>query len=214
MDDKPKIRILVADDHEMVRHGLTIFLRAFPDFELVGEAANGVEAVALCEQLTPDVVLMDVQMPDMDGIAATRLIREKHPGSQVLALSTFKDKDAVRDMLKAGAAGYLLKDTSIEEMANAIRAAFTGKMTLSPEAARALIESPSLSHRPYQMLSDREREVLILMIDGLNNVEIAEKLMIARSTAKFHVSSILSKLGASSRVEAVRFALQRGLISR
>jgi len=211
MNEKPKTRILVVDDHEVVRHGLTMFLRAFPDFDLIGEAADGREAVDLCEQLSPDIVLMDVQMPEMDGVAATRLIREKCPNTQVLALSTFKDKDVVRDMLKAGAIGYLLKNTSIDEMANAIRAALAGKMTLSPEAGHALVDTPSSATRSYQSLSEREREVLTLMVEGLNNVEIAERLTIARSTVKFHVSSILSKLGVSSRIEAVRLALQNGL---
>lgn len=213
MDKARIIRIMVVDDYEVVRRGLTIFLRALPDFELVGEAANGHEAVALCEQLTPDVVLMDVQMPEMDGITATRLIAEKSPTSQVIALSTFMDADLVRAMLKAGATGYLLKNTSIDEIANAIRAAFAGKITLSPEAARVLVESPG-SAMPYHSLSEREREILTLMAEGLNNVEIAEKLMIARSTVKFHVSSIFSKLGANSRIEAVRLALQNGLIEQ
>ncbi|MCC7447399.1 MAG: response regulator transcription factor [Anaerolineae bacterium] len=206
------IRILVVDDHEVIRRSLTIFLRAFENFELVGEAANGREAVALCTQTKPNVVLMDMVMPEMDGVAATRAIRAQDPNIQVIALSTFKDEALVRDMLKAGAVGYLLKNTTIDELASAIRAAFNGKLTLSPEAARALIDTPPRPSPASYNLSERELEVLQLMAEGLNNVEIAERLVLARSTVKFHVSSILAKLNVSSRVEAVRLALQSGLI--
>jgi len=212
MNPSSPIRILVVDDHEVIRRSLTIFLRAFENFELVGEAANGREAVNLCAQTKPNVILMDMVMPEMDGVAATRAIRAQNPDIQVIALSTFKDESLVRDMLKAGAVGYLLKNTTIDELANAIRAASSGKLTLSPEAARVLIETPPRPSPTSYNLSERELEVLQLMAEGLNNVEIAERLVLARSTVKFHVSGILAKLNVSSRIEAVRLALQAGLI--
>ncbi|NWF67572.1 MAG: response regulator transcription factor [Chloroflexi bacterium] len=203
---------MIVDDHEVVRRGLSLFLRPIEDFELVGEAANGFEALAACEALQPQVVLMDVMMPELDGAAATRAIREKFPQIQVIGLTTFKDEALVREMLKAGAVGYLLKNMSVDELASAIRTALTGKLTLSPEAAQTLLQSPVAPRVSGYNLTDRELEVLKLMIDGLNNVEIAERLVIARSTVKFHVSSILAKLNVNSRVEAVSLALQAGLI--
>jgi NarL family two-component system response regulator LiaR len=207
-----KIRILIVDDHEVVRRGLSLFLRPFEDFELVGEAGNGVEALALCDKLKPDVILMDLQMPEMDGATATRAIREQHPHIQILGLTTFKEEALVRDMLRSGAVGYLLKNSSIDELAGAIRAAMTGQMVMSQEAAQVLLESQPIAKPIQYNLTERELEVLRLMIDGLNNVEIAQRLIIARSTVKFHVSSILAKLNVSSRVEAVSLAIQSGLV--
>lgn len=214
MTDTKPIRVLLVDDHAMVRSGLGAFIYAFDDLELVGEASNGEEAVRLCQRVEPDVVLMDLKMPVMDGATATGLIREKSPRIQVLALTSFKEKELVEGALQAGAIGYLLKDISADELGNAIRAAVQGKPTLSPEAAQVLIEATRFPADKIGFdLTDREREVLALMVEGLNNNQIAERLIISISTAKFHVSSILSKLGVASRTEAVAVALQNNLVT-
>ena len=206
------VRVLIVDDHAVVRSGLSAFLMAYDDLELVGAASGGREAVALCEELNPDVVLMDLVMPDMDGAAATRALRERCPDVKVLALTSFKEDDLVTGALQAGAIGYLLKNVSADELANAIRAAKAGKPTLAAEAARALIHSTTQPRPPGHDLTAREREVLALMTQGLNNPDIAERLIVGRSTVKFHVSSILGKLGATSRTEAVAMALQHKLV--
>lgn len=212
IENKP-IRVLLVDDHAVVRSGLAAFLTAYDDLELAGEASSGERALALCQKIQPDVVLMDLVMPGMDGAAATRKIREQSPQIQVLALTSFKEQELVQGALQAGAIGYLLKDISAYELANAIRAAYSGKPTLAPEAAQALIQA---ARAPVQKLgadlSEREREVLSLMVEGLSNQQIAGKLIVSLSTAKFHVSSILSKLGVSSRTEAVSIALQNHLV--
>ena len=208
-----RIRVIIVDDHAVVRGGLRLFLLAFEDLELVGEAGNGEQALRLCEQAQPDVILMDLVMPGMNGVQATRKIREGYPQIQVIALTSFDEEDLVQRALEAGAISYLLKNVSASELAAAIRAAHAGRSTLAPEAAQALIESTRPSRLGYD-LTDREREVLAVMIEGMSNAEIAESLTISRSTAKFHVSSILSKLGVSSRAEAVSLALQRHLVSQ
>lgn len=207
------IRIMLVDDHAVVRSGLSTFLMTCDDMELVGEAASGEQAVEMCQKVKPDVVLMDLVMSGMDGATATRLIRERCPEIQVIVLTSFKEQELVQGALQAGAIGYLLKDISAEELANAIRAAYAGKPTLAPEAAQALIHATRLpADRIGFDLTDREREVLALMVRGLNNVGIAERLVISHSTAKFHVSSILSKLGSASRTEAVAIALKNKLV--
>jgi NarL family two-component system response regulator LiaR len=185
----------------------------YDDLELVGEASNGQEAVRKCEELHPDVVLMDLVMPEMDGASATKVIRERWPDIQVIALTSFPEEDLVQRALRAGALSYLLKNVSADELAHAIRAARSGRSTLAPEAAQALIHAAT--HPASTLgndLSPREREVLQLMVEGLNNPDIAERLVVSRSTVKFHVSSILSKLGVSSRTEAVALALQQKLV--
>ncbi len=213
-DSEPPIRVLLVDDHAVVRSGLSAFLLAYDDLELVGEAGSGEEAVRLCEQVRPDVVLMDLVMPGMDGAAATQAIRERCPEVQVIALTSFKEQELVQSALKAGAIGYLLKDVSADELAKAIRAAVAGKPTLAPEAAQALIEAARApAEKPGFDLTPREREVLALMVEGLSNPQIAERLVVSRSTVKFHVSSILSKLGAASRTEAVSLALKHDVAS-
>ena len=207
------IRVMLVDDHAVVRSGLGAFLYAFDDLELVAEAGSGEEAVRLCEQAQPDVVLMDLVMPGMDGAAATQAIRERCPNIQVIALTSFKETALVEGALQAGAIGYLLKNISADELADAIRAAHAGQPTLAPEAAQALIQAtrrpPPLGHD----LTPREREVLALMAEGLNNPEIADRLVMSRSTVKFHVSNVLSKLGATSRTEAVSLALKHNLVT-
>lgn len=213
MTEIKRIRVLIVDDHTVVRNGLGSFLIAYDDFELVGEAKNGEQAVRMCEQCQPDVVLMDLVMPGMDGATATRLIRQKFPCVQVIALTSFKEREQVQSAIQAGAIGYLLKDISAEELARAIHLAHIGKPTLAPEAADVLIQAarnPEI--RLGNDLTEREREVLALMVDGLNNQQIAERLVVGLSTAKSHVSNVLSKLGVSSRTEAVSFALKNSIL--
>ncbi len=207
-----RIRVLIVDDHAVVRSGLTTFLQAFEDFELVGEAGDGVEALRVCAQAAPDVILMDLLMPEMDGIAATRAIREHYPDAQVIALTSFHDQDRVQAALDAGALGYLLKNVSADDLARAIRSARAGRPTLAPEATQALIHAARRPPAPGHDLTRREREVLALMVRGLNNAEIAKHLVVNRSTAKFHVSNILTKLGVDSRTEAVALALTHHLV--
>jgi NarL family two-component system response regulator LiaR len=213
MNDEKPIRVMLVDDHAVVRSGLGAFLMAFDDLELVAEASSGEQAVSLCVQARPDVVLMDLVMPGMDGAAATRAIREKCPDIQVIALTSFKEQELVQGALQAGAIGYLLKNVSTDELADAIRAAYAGKPTLAPEAAQALIQASQKPAMPPIELTDRELEVLELMVAGLTNPDIANRLVISRSTVKFHVSSILTKLNVSSRTEAVATALQNKLVN-
>ena len=208
----PRIRVLVVDDHAMVRRGLATFLKVFDDLELAGEAASGQAAVQLCVQLKPDVVLMDMVMPDMDGASATRLVRRQSELIQVIALTSFSEEILVQSALQAGAIGYLLKDVSADELAQAIRAAYAGRATLSPEAAQALVHAAGQPPKPGLDLTERERAVLALMVEGLNNTQIAARLTVSPSTVKSHVSSILSKLGVASRTEAVTLALRNRLI--
>jgi NarL family two-component system response regulator LiaR len=207
------VRVMIVDDHAVVRSGLSAFLMAYDDMEFVGDAGGGLEAVRKCPDLRPDVVLMDMVMPEVDGAEATRLIREACPHVQVIALTSYKEEELVQGALKAGAIGYLLKNVSADELANAIRAAYAGRPTLAPEAAEVLIRAAT---RPAQEsgpdLTDRELEILQLMVDGLSNPEIAKKLFVSRSTVKFHVSNILMKLGATSRTEAVSMAIHGHLV--
>jgi len=213
MSESKPICVLLVDDHAVVRSGLGAFLLAFDDLELVGEAGGGEEAVRLCDQVQPDVVLMDLVMPGMDGAAATRAIRERCPQIQVIALTSFKEKELVQGALEAGAIGYLLKNVTADELADAIRAAHAGRPTLAPEAAQVLIQATREPPSPGYDLTPREREVLALMVEGLSNPEIAERLVLSPSTVKFHVSNILSKLGVTSRTEAVALAVQSGLVA-
>ena len=207
------IRIMLVDDHPLVRRGLATFLMVFDDFQLVGEAESGEAAIQLCGQVLPDVILMDMVMPGMDGAAATRAIRQLVPQAQVLMLTSFKEGQLIKTALEAGAIGYLLKDVSADDLAWAIRAAHAGRATLSPEAAQSLVESANQPPAPGLDLTEREREVLALMIEGLNNTQIAGRLTVSPSTVKSHVSNILSKLGVASRTEAVTLALRHGLVA-
>ena len=210
---KGQIRVIIADDHVMVRSGLRLFLLAFEDLKLVGEAANGEEAIRLCAREKADVILMDMVMPVVDGVRATKEIRENFPKTQVIGLTSFYEAETIQKMLDAGALSFLLKSISATELARAIRDASIGKATISPEIQDLLrgrqFTSPNLSK--YD-LSAREREVLACIMGGLSNAEIAQELVISLSTAKFHVSRILAKLNVSNRAEAVSLGLQEGLV--
>jgi NarL family two-component system response regulator LiaR len=207
----PPIRVMLVDDHPMVRRGLATILMVFDDMKLVGEAENGEAAVKLCAEVQPDVILMDMSLPQMDGATATHAIRQQFPQIQILVLTSFKDGKMIKKALEAGAIGYLLKDVSADDLVRAIRAAYTGRATLSPAAAQALVEESSLPPVPGLDLTEREREVLALMIEGLNNTQIAGRLIVSSSTVKSHVSNILAKLGVASRTEAVTLALRSGI---
>jgi len=208
----PPIRVLLVDDHMMVRRGLATFLMVFDDLELAGEAADGKAAIQLCAQVKPDVVLMDLVMPEMDGATVTRAIRQQFPEIQVIALTSFKEEELVQNALQAGAIGYLLKDVSADDLAEAIRAAHAGRATLAPEAAQALVHAATQPAVPSYDLTERERAVLALLVEGLNNTQIAGKLFVSPSTIKSHVSNILSKLGVASRTEAAALALRHRLV--
>src|SRR5438105_3337397 len=211
MTTTKRIRVLIADDHAMVRSGLAAFLMASDDLELVGEASNGSEAVRACAETRPDVVLMDLVMPGMDGPTAIREIHQSFPDVHVIALTSFPEEDLVQRALESGAISYLLKNIGADELAGAIRGANAGRSTLAPEAAQALIQRTRVQPQAFD-LTPREREVLGLMAKGLSNPEIAQRLVVGRSTAKFHVSSVLTKLGVSSRTQAVALALQHRLV--
>lgn len=216
MTPSQPIRVMLVDDHTMVRRGLATFLKVFDDLKLVGEAADGEAAIQLCGQLDahilPDVILMDMVMPDMDGVTATGIIRQRFPTVQVIALTSFKEERLVQSALKAGAIGYLLKDVSAEKLAQAIREAHAGRSTLSPEAAQALVQAATQPPPPGHDLTERERAVLTLMVEGLNNTEIAERLVVSPSTIKSHVSNVLAKLGVAGRTEAVALAVRHNLV--
>ena len=211
MTPSQPIRVMLVDDHPMVRRGLATFLKVFDDLELAGEAVSGDAAIQLCAQVLPDVVLMDMVMPDMDGATVTRAIRRQFPMVQVIVLTSFKEEGLIQSALQAGAIGYLLKDVSADELARAIRAAHAGRATLSPEAAQALVHAATQPPAPGHDLTERERAVLALMVEGLNNTQIAERLVVSPSTIKSHVSNILSKLGVASRTEAVALAVRHHL---
>jgi len=206
------IRILIADDHSVVRQGLHMFLGLDPELEIVGEAANGLEAVSQARKLTPDVVLMDLIMPQMDGIAATEIIRYELPEVEVIALTSVLEDAAVVGAVKAGAIGYLLKDTQANELCKAIKAAAAGQVQLSPQAAARLMHEVRAPEHP-QALTERETDVLSLLANGKANKEIALQLHISETTVKTHVSNILTKLGVPSRTQAALYAVRIGLAS-
>jgi NarL family two-component system response regulator LiaR len=204
------IRVLIVDDHDMLRKGIASFLYSMPDLELVGEASSGSEAIELCAELNPDVVLMDLVMPEMDGVTAIQHIHSRQPDIHLIALSSFAEHDLVKSALKAGAAGYILKNVPAEKLAEAIRMANSGIAPLSPEITSNLF-APSESSTQFK-LTPREQEVLALVVEGFSNAEIAYRLGISQFTVKNHVSNILTKLGVASRTDAVRVAIQNNLV--
>jgi DNA-binding NarL/FixJ family response regulator len=206
------IRILIVDDHGVVRQGLRMYLALDPDLEVVGEAGNGAEALRLAHELEPDVVLMDLLMPVMDGIAATEAIRRELPGVEVLALTSVLEDSAVYGAMRAGAIGYLLKDTEADELCRAIKAAAAGQVQLSPPVAARLLREVPLPPHP-EPLTERETEVLQQLALGKSNKEIAAVLVIAEKTVRTHVSNILGKLGVASRTQAALYAVRSGLVS-
>jgi NarL family two-component system response regulator LiaR len=212
MTGERPIRVMIVDDHTVVRGGLCMFLLAFDDIELVAEAASGEEALQRCAAARPDVVLMDMVMPGIDGAETTRILRERYPHVQVLALTGFETGELVQNALQAGAIGYLLKNVSIDELASAIRAAHAGRSTLAPAAAQALVKATAAQAEHDYGLTERQKEVLALVVDGLSNAEIAEQLVISLATARYHVSAILSKLGATNRAKAAALAVRHNLI--
>jgi two-component system, NarL family, response regulator LiaR len=216
ISNKKAIRVMVVDDHAVVRSGLGAFLIAYDDLDFVGEAESGQQAIQLCEQLHPDVILMDIKMPGMDGVETTRRIQERYPQTKIIALTSFKDQESVHNALKAGAIGYLLKNASAEDLAEGIRAAHAGQVTLAPEATQALVQVARNLYdedKPGQDLTKREMQVLALLVAGKSNPEIAETLVVSLSTVKYHVSGVLSKLGVKSRTEAVAIAVQHNLVT-
>jgi len=207
------IRVMLVDDHNVVRSGLATFLKAYDDLELVGEARNGVEAVNLCHRYKPDVILMDLMMPEMDGIAATRAILADCPEIKIIAMTSFEEEELVQGVLAAGAISYLLKNVTSDELAAAIRAAALGRSTLSPEAAKVLVQATRSPKQPWLELTEREREVLNLVVQGQSNQQIADGMVISVATVKAHISSILSKLQVSSRAEAIAYAIKHKIVS-
>jgi NarL family two-component system response regulator LiaR len=213
-----KIRVILVDDHEVVRNGMRAYLDSRPDFEVVGEASSGAEAVGLVSQAVPDVVLMDLVMPRMDGVEATRRVRDISPHTQVVVLTSYHDDEYVFPALQAGALSYVLKDSRMEEVAEAIRLAAHGEALLHPRVAARVIKEVTGRRgqeiNPYVELTDREMEVLKLIADGLSNSDIAARLVISENTVKGYVSNILSKLHLNDRTQAAVYAWQKGIKRR
>lgn len=205
------IRILIADDHSVVRQGLQMFLSLDPELTVVAEAEDGVEAVALAQQHRPDIVLMDLLMPEMDGVAATAVIRRELPDTEVIALTSVFEDEKVIGAVRAGAIGYLLKDTKAQELCRAIHAAAAGQVQLAPQAAARLLREVRAPESP-EALTERETEVLRLLAQGLSNKEIAQQLVIGERTVKTHISNVLAKLNVTSRTQAALHAIRIGLV--
>jgi len=212
MNKSACIKVMIVDDHPIVRSGLGTMLQAFDDLELVGEASSGKIALARFRDMTPDVILMDMVMPQMDGLETTRAILDLCPDVKIIMLTSFTKDDMVQDALEAGATSYLLKDSSIDKLAEAIRLAHAGKPTLSPEATQALVKSKTGPLKIDPDLSDREKEVLSLVAEGLSNEQIAHELVISSATVRHHVSACISKLGAANRTEAAVMAVKHKLV--
>jgi len=210
MTDKNLIRVVLVDDHAQMHRIVHVILGATPDIKLVGQGANGQEAIALCEQYQPDIALMDVVMPVMDGIEATKVLHEHLPDIKILVLSSFQDHESVYAMLRNGAVGYITKDSLAEDLAETIRATFQGKMVFSSEVGAHLVSSPQPAVNFH--LTDRELQVLVLLAEGLTNQQTAQKLSISQSTLKFHMTNIFEKLGVQTRSEALVLAAKNNLI--
>lgn len=213
MTDSGTIKVMIVDDHPVVRRGLAAMLYAFDDLELVGQAGSGSEALTKCRLSSPDVILMDIIMPGMDGLATTRAVLDQFPNTRVIMLTSFAEEDQVEEALAIGASGYLLKNTPIDAMADAIRSAQVGQTTIGPEATQALIRARSSEPKPGFDISEREKEVLALVVEGLTNAEIAERLSISPATVRHHVSACISKLGAANRAQAAAMAVEYQILS-
>lgn len=212
MNEVRPIRVMIVDDHGMVRRGLAAYLLSAPDIEVVAEARDGREAIRICELEQPDIILMDLIMPELGGVAATRTIHNNWPEIQVIALTSFQEKELVQEALQAGAISYLLKNISGEDLAEAIRSSYAGRSMLAKEAVEALVRAEEEEDSIGRDLTMREREVLRYLKKGLTNPEIALELSISRSTVKAHVSNILSKLGVSNRAEAIALAIESHIV--
>ena len=214
-----KIRVLVVDDHTIVRDGICALLTLTADIELVGEAANGIEALEKVRQLNPDVVLMDIAMPIMDGMEATRRIHKEFPKAKVLVLTQYDEKDYIFSIIKVGAQGFISKMAATSELASGIRAVYHGESFLSPSAAKFLVEdyqreaSIRKNHDPYEQLTNREREVLKLLAEGYTTQEIANMLVISPKTVEGHKTNLMTKLDIHNRVDLIKYSLRKGIIT-
>ena len=212
MTKNEAINILIVDDHEMVRRGLKMFLLGYDDLAVVGEAASGEEAVQFCEQIRPDVILMDLALPGMSGVEAIQHIHQTHPDIHIIVLSGTSGVQNVRDAIQAGATSYLMKTVADDELADSIRVTQSGQRVLCPEATQALVYAATHPTLRPENLSSRENEILLLMSQGLNNAEIADRLYLSRATVKYHIGRLLSKLGAANRSEAIAIAFKQGIV--
>lgn len=212
MRTTPPIRVLIVDDHVLFRKGLQLILKTNPEFLVVGEAGNGYEALRYYETLCPDVILLDIDLPEISGINVTRLICQQHPNARILIMTGFSSDDMVHEAMTAGATGFLAKTASPAELLQAIRTVFKGETSLSPEAVKALIRNVHTASKTERILTDREQEVLRLLAKGYSNNRIAEELSISYYTAKKHVSNILAKMNTDNRTKAVSVALQNKMI--
>jgi NarL family two-component system response regulator LiaR len=211
--ERQPIRVLIVDDHLLMRDGLELLVSTFEDVIVVGTAEDGEQAVALCAQTQPDVVLMDIVMPVMDGPAATAQIRTRYPQIQVIALTSFVEEELIQRSIQAGAIGFLLKNASADQLSQAIRAAAGGQPTLDPAATQVLLRGATASAAPGRDLTERERQVLALLVEGKTNKAIAEELILSPGTVRVYVSNILAKLGVGNRTEAVALAIHHGLVN-
>jgi NarL family two-component system response regulator LiaR len=212
MNNTKSIEVLIVDDHPILRHGVKTMLLTFDDISVVGEAGNGLETLARCQETTPDVILMDIIMPGMNGVETTRAVLQSYPQVKIIVLTSFPDQDLVQETLEAGAISYLLKDAPIDALGDAIRSASAGHSTLAPEATQALIQAKARPPKLGHDLSAREREVLALVVEGLSNDEIADRLVISANTVRKHVSACMSKLGAANRAQVAALAVRHQLV--
>ena len=212
MTEKIKIKVMVVDDHPLVRHGMKTVFEAYDDIDLVAEAENGKEALEMCEKYKPDIVIMDMVMPILDGAEATSLLVKRFPDIKVIALTSFNDKDLIKKSLKAGAVNFLLKNISGAKLVKTIKDVYKGKYVLSPHATKILLTELREKTDDDVKLTKREKEILTLIVEGLSNKEIARRLFLSNSTIQFHVSNLLSKLGVSKRTEAAYLALKQKLV--